>query len=219
MSLETNDGPEDDATALHAAVREGDVIKIECLITAQGVDVDAKIKGRGGPLFTAETCGRIKSMRALIELGADVDAVNESLVTPLMSASSYGRWRMVELLLQAGANFDFVRLSDNATPLKFCSHTKMGYKCAELLIVAGADPNFPSHDSQSALMIAARKNRPELLEILLKAGADPEQRCELPWALGWTALDHAINEKRTKAREILQRVTVSLPKASPGMVP
>lgn len=207
---------EEQGAALHRAVAEGELKEIERLIKSCGVDVNSLDGRRGSPLFTAENCGQIRAMRLLIKLGAEVDATDDSHNTPLMCAAGYGRWRMVEILLQAGANPNFV---GHSTPLMFSSHTTKSYKCAELLIAAGGDPDFPLDANQSALMAAARNNRPELIELLLKAGANPERQCKLPWAQGWTALDHAINEKRKKAREILERVTATPPKATPGMVP
>lgn len=67
-------------------------------------------------------------------------------------------------------------------------------------------------------MIAARGNRSELVELLLETGADPEHQCGLPWAKGWTALDHAINERSNKVIRILRRWTKTPPVAHPGAI-
>lgn len=133
----------ENAEALRVAVSLGDLDRIENLVKSHGVDVNLDIKGFQNPLFTAESCGRIRSLRLLIELGANVDAVNDLQITTLMCASSYSRWQMVDILLRSGANPNFFRSSDNATALKFSANTKNGYKCAQLLLSAGADPNFP----------------------------------------------------------------------------
>lgn len=207
-----------DEKALFNAVLRGELEEITRLVTSTEVGKNIGSEGIGKQLFTAEACGRIGAMRLLLKLGAKVDVVNDNDITPLMGAACYGRWKMLDLLLQYGADPNFVREVDNHTPLKCSASTKMGFKCAELLIAAGANPNLPPDDDQPALMIAARKNRVQLLEILLKAGANPEQQCKLPWAQGWTALDHAINERRYKAVKILQRVTRTPPIAFPGQV-
>lgn len=52
-------------------------------------------------------------------------------------------------------------------------------------IEQGADPNYSRRDGETALRVASNKGRFDVVDVLLRSGADPRQ-------LGWTALFHAI---------------------------
>ncbi|MGA0615866.1 ankyrin repeat domain-containing protein [Paracoccus sp. KR1-242] len=219
--------PRDPADALHIAAFEGDLKKIRRLISEKKVPVDTEkstIMGASAnqtPLFLAIQEGNLEAVKLLIDLGADVDHANSIRISPLMSAASCGDLDTVKLLLDLGASPNFVRHSDGATPLSFATHTEsdeMASEIVKVLIASGADVELPVNDKQSVLMLAARKNLPKVIALLLQAGANPERRCRLKWAESWTALDHAINEGSHAATEILALVTRTPTRATPGCV-
>ncbi|WP_413207194.1 ankyrin repeat domain-containing protein [Rhodospirillum sp. A1_3_36] len=220
--------PETPLEALHVAAFDGDEATIKNLIRHKNVDVNIAISTIMGasikktPLFLAVQEGNISEAKLLIELGADIEVVNSIGITVLMEAASCGDPEAVDLLLNSGASTKFERADDGATPLSFCTHADIGdlgiSQLMAKLIDAGANVEQPIHAPQSVLMLAARKNLPLAIEVLLRAGADPDRKCALKWAKNWTALDHAINERSNEAVEILTKVTRTPPIARPGLV-
>jgi uncharacterized protein len=205
---------EDDA--LHIAAYEGDTVRIGELITERGADpnlslatmMSASIERTA--LFLAIQEHNLAAARLLVELGADPDLRDAQNVTPLMSAAALGNIDLVQLLLDLGADPNAYRDSDHASPLSFSIHEDDPdaiLPIVSALIAAGADPEGAVAAGQSVLMLAARQNLPAVIRTLLAAGADPDRTCTLTWALGWTALDHAIHEASANAQEVLAPVT------------
>lgn len=220
--------PRNAKDALHIAAFEGDDDRIRTLVATKQVDVDARLSTVMGasieqtPLFLAIQEGNIASAKLLVELGAEIDSISQHGITPLMKAASHGDMKLLKLLIDLGAAPNYFRASDGATPLSFCMNaeatdgTKAGI--ALELIKAGADVDFPVDRPQSTLMLAARKNFPQTIEVLLNAGANPDRQCALKWARNWTALDHAINEYSKEAEKILAPITTLPAIATPGCV-
>jgi ankyrin repeat protein len=172
------------------------------------------------PLFVAIQEGNFDTAKALVARGANTNRVNGMGISPLMSAASDDP-DMVKILLELGADPNFFRPSDGANALSSATHDENKQRAArtvELLIKAGADVEMPIDKPQSVLMLAARNDLAEVAELLLEAGADPDRVCSLNWALGWTALDHAINERSRETEAVLRKVTTRTVIATPGIV-
>lgn len=211
---------------LHIAAFEGDTDEAIRLIDRKGVAVDAELQHPMSasilttPLFVAIQEGNSDTAKALVARGANINRTNDSGYTPLMRASTDDP-AMVKILLELGADPNFYRPGDGANALSFAAHCEDKENAAQtvrLLIEAGADVEMPSDEEQSVLMLAARANLPEVAKLLLEAGADPDRTCRLKWALGWTALDHAINEHGTEVEAVLRTVTTRPVIATPGLV-
>ena len=219
--------PQSTSDALHIAAFEGDLEQIQILVNFKKADVDVMLSTvMGGstlqtPLFLAIQEGNVAAAKLLVELGAKVDLVNDIGISPLMSAASHGDLKLVNFLLSLSASPNFFRIGDGATALSFATHVKddkIASEIAAVLVAAGADVELPLERPQSVLMLAARANLPNVIEVLLRAGAKPERQCKLKWATSWTALDHAINEQSIGAMEVLAAITKTPPIATPGCV-
>jgi ankyrin repeat protein len=204
---------------LHVAAFEGDLNQIEELVKHQNIHVDTPLATIMGasiektPLFLAIQEGHLEAAKLLVKLGADPDRPNDINYSPLMGAASAGDLSLVNFLLQIGASPNYFRPKDGATALSFATHFDGGdaiiSQIVASLIEAGADVEHPANDRQSVLMLAARGDLPLTIGVLLKAGANPERKCSLKWALNWTALDHAINEASCGATKALQPNTIT----------
>ena len=194
---------EDDA--LHIAAYEGDTVRIGELITERGADPNLSLA-----TMMSASIERTALFLAIQEHNLAADLRDGQNVTPLMSAAALGNIDLVQLLLDLGADPNAYRDSDHASPLSFSIHEDDPdaiLPIVSALIAAGADPEGAVAAGQSVLMLAARQNLPAVIRTLLAAGADPDRTCTLTWALGWTALDHAIHEASANAQEVLAPVT------------
>ena len=158
-------------------------------------------------LHEAARLGLVQPAEILIEHATDLSVEDEDDMTPLMSACNCGKTkgsRVASLLLAAGADATLVR-DDEMTALKFA--VKDGTpELVQQLIDAGASVDGPAGTSQTALVLAARANRVDILKVLIENGADPNKKCGLPWAKGKTAAEIAVMEKQRKAAKYLQEL-------------
>jgi cell wall assembly regulator SMI1/ankyrin repeat protein len=91
---------------------------------------------------------------------------------------------------------------DGATALQRALGQGARAEAVQALLAAGADVNLVPGQTISPLHIAATMGRPDLVNLLLTAGADVHARNEL----GWTALTRACMEKGTGYEEVVQRL-------------
>ncbi|XP_057960363.1 uncharacterized protein LOC131152629 [Malania oleifera] len=188
--------------ALHFAAREGRTEVCEYLVGELKLDVDMKDEDGESPLVHAARqghtatakylleCGAnpaipselgatalhhaagigdIELMRFLLSRGVDVDSQSDA-GTPLIWAAGHGQQDAVEVLLEhhADPNAD---TEDNITPL-LSTVAAGSLACLELLIQAGANVNITAGGA-TPLHIAADNGSPDIINCLLKAGADP----------------------------------------------
>lgn len=96
-------------------------------------------------------------------------------VAKMVDAAVDGDLVAIDRYIKAGANVNAIG-KDGISPLLFVliSHA---FKGAEHLLKAGANPNYKEpKDNYSAMLLAAGGNLPEVLELLLKYGGDPNLR-------------------------------------------
>jgi ankyrin repeat protein len=130
-------------------------------------------------LFWAAFSGQGELVGLLLDAGATVSAELASDSTSLHVTAEAGDLPMVTLLLAADGScalnvFDYM----GYTPLMYAVREGK-IQVARLLLEMGADVNV--HDEQqigpTALMVAVEKSnndlRPDIIELLLQAGADP----------------------------------------------
>jgi hypothetical protein len=89
-------------TALHRAVREGDVALLRSSLRAGANPNERDASGRT-PLIEAAELDQIEAARVLISAGADLDARPRGWGTALETAERTGHTKLAEMLRQAGA--------------------------------------------------------------------------------------------------------------------
>jgi len=146
---------------------------------------------KGETALTA--CSNAYSAAALIDAGADIHHRSDDGTTPLISAASNTRnTDHIQLLLDLGADVNASNKYGKTAILNSVNHN-MCIDTVAVLLEAGADPNVwaTGHidpTNLTPLMIAlSRHNNPELIQLLIKHGADPDIQVE-----NQTPLDHAI---------------------------
>ena len=111
-------------------------------------------------------------MQLLIENGANIHSVGGfHETTALHSAAANGFPTLIALLLEKGAMVDTP--SERGTPLQLACGIG-SVECVSVLLVKGANPNYRSEgpSGEPAIVSAVRHNFPEVVDLLVKFGAD-----------------------------------------------
>ena len=147
-------------SALGHAAREGDPWIVELLL-ARGAKLEARSYTETTPLWEAACAGNVEAVQVLLDAGADANARSASGQTPLVTAV-YGPGR------QVGAASAEER---NRLRLWFLH-------IVEALLKAGADVNLGDDRGFNALWACISEGHPDLLALILGAGADLNHRDE-----------------------------------------
>ena len=150
----------------------------------------AVVEHLGGftPLLFAARHGDVESARLLLAGGADVDAAAANGSIPLVLAVHSGHSRLAAFLLESGADPD----ADEAGYTALHAAVLRGEREAvEALLAHGADPNVrlargtpgrrssedwmlkARYESATPFWFAAHYREPEIMRLLVDAGADP----------------------------------------------
>ena len=163
---------------IHGAAYHGHMEIIRLLLAA-GADINSREGAGFTPLALATIYyGTAENLRELMQLGADVNTVTDEGTNLLHHAAcSLSPWRererKMEEVLKHGPDVNAVSRNGN-TPLLSAAirfFEKQGpFGCMELLVQAGADVRI-RHNNTTLLHVAAASGQPEMLSLLLKAGA------------------------------------------------
>ena len=152
------------------AVREGNIEAARALLK-QRVDVNAPQGDGATALHWAVQLDDLNTVEFLLRAGARADAANDTGVTPLYLACMNRNAVLVEKLLAAGANPNAALLKGE-TVLMMCARSGNA-AAVKALLIRGADVNATeAQHSQNALMWAVAQRRPEVVKVLLEAGAN-----------------------------------------------
>ncbi len=176
------------------AIKRDDAKEVQTLLQ-RGFDINTRDpKGLHG-LFLAV---RDESVKTAVVLAAwpkvEVETRNATDESPLMMASLRGQTAVVQLLIEKGADVN----KPGWAPLHYAA-TKGHLEVMNLLLEHHAYIDASSPNESTPLMMAALYGTPAAVKLLLEAGADPT----IKNALGLTALDFALRDKRTESAEIL----------------
>jgi ankyrin repeat protein len=155
-------------------------------ITAEGRPKDMN---RGGltPLIYAAREGHIESAKNLLAGGADIDLPEPDGATPLVIALMNLRWDFAKFLIEAGANVNDWDLYGQ-TPL---------YVAVDMnTLPSGGRVDLPSADKTSGL---------EVIELLLKSGANPNAQLKLRPPYRNAVFDRNADEMLTTGATALMR--------------
>ncbi|HML19725.1 MAG TPA: ankyrin repeat domain-containing protein [Candidatus Dependentiae bacterium] len=180
------------STPLHAAVENGQLQLVKDLLDF-GTDVNVKDSFGVTPLHIAARINHIEIAQLLLRMGANTEVTDQDGCTPLLIAICARHIEMIKLLIVSGADVDFKCKYYGYTPLH-CAAFGGWADVAKILIDAHANIDAVSDDYMTPLYVAIKKAQPEIVQVLIQAGADLTGKyCE-----GIRAIDLAIDENIAK---------------------
>ena len=213
-----------DGLRLIDAVRAGNRDAVRALLRAK-TDVNAPETDGSTALQWAAQRDDLEMARLLLANGARVGAANRYGVTPLSLAALNGSATMIEVLLAAGADANTV-VSRGQTVLMTAARS--GHAAAVRALLNHGAKVDAQEDllGETALTWAAAENHADIVALLLKAKADPNQRSKsvswpkdsfglegVPTFLpkgGWPPLMYAAREGATDAVRTLAEAGADL---------
>jgi ankyrin repeat protein len=163
-------------TPLYRAAEKSFLGVVQTLL-ANRANPNAKAKDGSTPLHAAVGAGQTAIIDALLAQKADVNAARTDGLTPLHVAAVHGLESVAQQLLQRGAVLD-AKDSLGKTPLVMAVQS-LQIPMLKLLLDKKADPNleFQTEVNNKSLTNPLWESiflgRPEMSELLLKAGANP----------------------------------------------
>ena len=160
-------------TPLHLAASEGYQAVAEALL-AHGADVNARYYRGSTPLHGAAVNDRAGMVLFLLENKADIDAKDNEGTTPLNHAVKYGKSDLAKLLVEKGANVDIPGTWGD-TPLH-STIVKFSDELFKAILSRKPDLELKNGDDMTPLQTAVYRGNARAVELLLKAGANPNVR-------------------------------------------
>ncbi|MEM8933275.1 MAG: ankyrin repeat domain-containing protein, partial [Acidobacteriota bacterium] len=166
-----------DGNPMIAASHHGHREIIDLLIAA-GATVDGAVEGDGNALLLAAAEGNADLVTALLDAGADPDAAVRGDGNALIRAAAEGHGDIVDLLILRGATVDRIVPGDENALIQAAGKGRLD--TVDRLIRHGADVNLGveverydgSREVRSPLSMARRGGHDEIVELLIRNGAD-----------------------------------------------
>jgi ankyrin repeat protein len=160
----------DGSTALHAAVQQNDLARVNALL-ASGASVRAANRYNVSPLYLAAQNGNAAIIERLLNAGADANSTAYEGQTMLMTAALSGRADAVRLLLTRGARIDVAEPYKGQTALMWAA-AEGNTEAAAVLVEAGANLKARSTGGLTPLLFAVRNARLDTAALLITHGAN-----------------------------------------------
>ncbi|XP_038668755.1 dynein heavy chain 12, axonemal-like isoform X1 [Scyliorhinus canicula] len=176
------------------------VANSECLALLLEHGADANVPKISGhlPIHRASYRGHYQSVKQLIPV-TDYSAIKESGISPVHSAAAGGQYECLKLLLQFHFDVNFMlspRLrrgyDDHRKSALYFAVSNNDVFSARLLLKAGA---FPNQDPINCLQLALRLGNYELINLLLRHGANVNYYCRVNTTHFPSALQYALNDE------------------------
>lgn len=167
---------------LVSAIEAEDTERMDSLVSS-GANVNAVGRGYITPILWALLKGKQKAFERLLALRADASYVSPALPPYDENLSVMGAAAIceepfyLEKLLEAGGDpnaqgrFEWLSVLEDAIENNRLENV-------ELLIRFGANINRKGRGGETPLIVAAMQDRFEIIELLLKSGADPSIQCQ-----------------------------------------
>ncbi|KAE8293584.1 Ankyrin repeat and SOCS box protein 14 [Larimichthys crocea] len=168
------------------------------LLLDHGADPNVPLHSGHLPIHRVAYHGHILALEHLIPV-TKLNAVKESGMSPLHSAAAGGHAQCVEMLLKAGYDPNFMlhprvrrNYDDERRSALFFAVSNNDLQCTRLLLDAGAMVN---QDPMNCLQVALRQGNYELINTLLKSGANVNYYSRVNTTHFPSALQYALKDE------------------------
>jgi len=166
-------------TALIVAAMAGWVDAAKLLLERHA-KLEATDQEGGTAFMMAAKVGQLEIVKFLLKSGARIAATNGFGFTALHEAADRGHVQVVEFLLNSGMKVDPRSDGEQLTPLHIAAigwfTNEVHYvNIARALLNYGAKVNARMRGDRTPLHCAAIRGHPQIIQVLLKAGADPSE--------------------------------------------
>ena len=186
---------------IHLAAARGDLAEVQSLIIEHPRSMELRDERDCTPLLIAAERGHTEMVEWLLDQGADPEAQDKYRQDALYGASYWGHTAIVSVLLDrvVGVNR---RAAGGWVPLM--SAARYGHVGIVEILLSRKEIqiDIQSTEDDTALCFAFRFNHPEVIGLLLQAGADPR----IAMIDGMTPLDQA---RQFGLEECIQLLEVS----------
>ncbi|TKA61679.1 hypothetical protein B0A55_12631, partial [Friedmanniomyces simplex] len=166
----TDNGPERNLLILAIAHHDIDSIRLLLLF---GADANAKDMDGLTPLYAATDASFVEAAQLLLKYGADSNlSAGSEDETPFALSITDSKLHFAQLYLKHGAEPDAVMDRGDTAFIQAMNRTTAA-SLVELMLVYDANPNNKNSHGESALFKAINAERLDLVTILLDHGADP----------------------------------------------
>jgi ankyrin repeat protein len=149
---------------------------VSCAVALLKANANARDGRYGYHLSRAIEAKRTELALLLIERGCPLETADMYGQTPLMYAAYTGNYEVAERLIRHGADLEknCKPEGDGCTPLMFAAGAGDA-KMVRLMLRYGARINARSYRGKTSLCYALERDRPEVVKVLLEAGAKQEE--------------------------------------------
>lgn len=171
--------PDSKLSALYFAIN-GDAksLPVIAALLEGGANPNGSSEEKTLPLFLAVRQKNLPAAEMLLQAGADASRTSpDTSMTPLLQALKNGQADMIDLLVAHGADIH-ATLPDGARALDVLVRDNASIEAVQKALALGARADVCRLDDhgapvESALHLAVRHKRTEMINEMLKAGADP----------------------------------------------
>lgn len=147
------------------------------LLLERGANIDETDNAGDTPLMIAAKYGRLSTALLLMNRGANIHHKNHKGWTPIVTASYWGYKELVEALIARGANMN-ARDNEGKTPLMVVCARIYNYSqdVGSYLLENGADFHVKDNKGDTAIILASKNEKQQLIKALTEKGANLQER-------------------------------------------